>query len=424
MNRLTRGLAFAAAIAALALGAGDARAQNTTTTVKPDGTVETKTVAVEVTGGPRLEIYGFAQADMGYDFKQTNPDWYDVLRTTKLPSYANQFGEDGTTWASVRQSRLGVKGWFPSSLGEIKTIFEFELFGTGVDAGQTTFRLRHAWGEVGQFGAGQTWSPFMDPDVFPNSLEYWGPPGMAFFRNVQIRWMPMQGDNELFIALERPGASGDGGNYADRVELQGVKIRTQYPDISAHYKTKGKWGHVQLAGIVRFIKWDDNNADQYDLSGSTTGWGLNLSTNLNLGDSSVIRASALYGEGVENYMNDAPIDIGIQNNFGDKTKPIVGKALPVLGLVAFLDHSWNKQFSTAIGWSYIQIDNTDGQTPSDFKDGNYALANVLYYPVPGVMAGAEFQYGKRRNFTDGFSSDDYRIQFSFKYNFSYKLGGK
>ena len=40
------------------------------------------------------------------------------------------------------------------------------------------------------------------------------------------------------------------------------------------------------------------------------------------------------------------------------------------------------------------------------------------------MTGAEFQYGKRRNFTDGFSSDDYRIQFSFKYNFSYKLGGK
>ena len=30
---------------------------------------------------------------------------------------------------------------------------------------------------VGQFGAGQTGSPFMDSDVFPNSLEYWGPNG-------------------------------------------------------------------------------------------------------------------------------------------------------------------------------------------------------------------------------------------------------
>jgi len=37
-------------------------------------------------------------------------------------------------------------------------VFEFELFGTGVDEGQTTFRLRHAYGEFGHFLAGQTWS--------------------------------------------------------------------------------------------------------------------------------------------------------------------------------------------------------------------------------------------------------------------------
>ena len=36
----------------------------------------------------------------------------------------------------------------------------------------------------------------MDPDVFPNSLEYWGPTGMVFFRNVQVRWMPTQGRHE------------------------------------------------------------------------------------------------------------------------------------------------------------------------------------------------------------------------------------
>ena len=396
MKRFLRAATCAAVAAVLALGAWDARAQ--TTTVKVDRGVETKTVTIEVTGGPRLEVYGFAQLDFGYDFKQVNPDWFDVLRVTKLPSFENQFGEDGKTYAGVRQSRLGVKGWFPSAMGEIKTILEFEFFGVGVDAGQTTIRLRHAWGELGQVGAGQTWSPFMDPDVFPNQLEYWGPSGMVLFRNVQVRWMPMQGDNELFIALERPGASADGGVYADRVALQNVRIRTQYPDISAHYKTKGKWGHVQLAGILRFIKWDDLNPDQFNLAGSTTGWGLNLSTNLNVGEGSVIRASAVYGEGIQNYMNDAPIDIGIQNNFGDPRRPVVGKPLPVLGLVAFLDHNWNKQFSTCIGYSYLNIDNTDGQPSSDFHQGHYGLVNLLYYPVPGVMAGAEFQYGKRKNF--------------------------
>jgi hypothetical protein len=403
-----RATAFAAITAVLALGAGPARAQ--TDANKP--------------AGPRMEIYGFAQLDMGYDFKQVNPDWFDVLRVTKLPSYENQFGEDGRTYASVRQSRFGVKGWVPTSVGEIKTIFEFEMFGVGVDAGQTTIRLRHAWGELGQVGAGQTWSPFMDPDVFPNQLEYWGPSGMVLFRNVQVRWMPMQGENEVFLALERPGASADGGNYADRVELQNVKIRTQYPDISAHYKKSGKWGHVQLAGMLRFIKWDDLNVDAVDLSGSATGWGLNLSGIFNVTENDVIRSSVVYGEGIQNYMNDAPIDIGVKNNFGNPTKPIEGKALPVLGIVAFLDHNWNKKFSTAVGYSYLNIDNTDGQKASDFQQGHYGLVNLLYYPVSGVMAGAEFQYGKRKNFSDGFSVDDYRVQFSFKYNFSWMLGGK
>ena len=130
--------------------------------------------------------------DIGHDFKQIHPNWFDTLRVTKLPSFENEFGEDHSTFAGVRQSRLGVRSSTPTALGELKTIFEFELFGTGVDAGQTTFRLRHAWGELGAFGAGQTWSPFMDPDVFPNSLEYWGPTGIPFFRNVQLRWTPIQ----------------------------------------------------------------------------------------------------------------------------------------------------------------------------------------------------------------------------------------
>ena len=92
--------------------------------------------------------------DMGYEAGQTDPNWFDVLRPTKLPAYPNEYGEDGHYFAGVRQSRLGVKGFIPTDVGEVKTIFEFELFGNGVDAGQTTFRLRHAWGELGQIGAG------------------------------------------------------------------------------------------------------------------------------------------------------------------------------------------------------------------------------------------------------------------------------
>ncbi len=374
-----------------------------------------------------VDLYGFAMLDMGYDSGQVDPNWFDVLRPTKLPYYENQFGKDGNFYSGVRQSRFGVKAFIPTSAGEVKTIFEFELFGTGVDAGQTTFRLRHAWGEWGEIGAGQTWSPFMDPDVFPNSIEYWGPPGMVFFRNVQLRWTPMAGADEFMVALERPGASGDEGKYDDILEPGRLRGRFPYPDLSAHYRATRPWGHVQIAGILREIKWDDMNPGVHDLSGSAVGWGANLSTNLKFGDD-VVRASAVYGEGIENYMNDATVDGGLTNNPDDPVD-----LLPVYGFVAFLDHSWSKELATSIGYSRIQINNSDAQTDDAFHIGQYALVNLLYSPSPNVMMGPELQWGRRENKVDGGmdlsgntvkSKNDFRVQFSAKYSFKTRIGGK
>jgi outer membrane DcaP-like protein len=370
-----------------------------------------------------FEIYGFAMLDIGHDFKQIDPNWSDTMRVTKLPSVEDEFGRDHSTFAGVRQSRLGVRSSTPTSLGELKTTFEFELFGTGVDEGQTTFRLRHAYGEVGAFGAGQTWSPFMDPDVFPNSLEYWGPTGMVFFRNVQVRWMPIRGDRSLTLALERPGASGDAGIYASRVELQNIKPRFPIPDFSAAYKIAQKWGYVRAAGMLRVIKWDDVLDDQFDLSGDATGWGLNVSSNVKAGSSDTLRLQVVFGEGIQNYMNDAPVDIGIVNQFQNPVTPITGEPLPIVGIVAFLDHTWNERFTSSVGYSRTDIDNTEGQAPDAYKAGQYALGNLLYTPVPNVMVGGELQWGRRENFNDGFHSDGFKLQFSFKYNFSYKVGG-
>ena len=390
----------------------------------PRAPASAETAAAQPASKPSFEIYGFAMLDIGHNFKQINPNWFDTLRVTRLPSFEDEFCCDNNTFAGVRQSRLGVRSTTPTDLGDLKTTFEFELFGTGVDEGQTTFRLRHAYGEVGQFGAGQYWSPFMDPDVFPNSLEYWGPTGMVFFRNVQVRYIALANDvHNVVVAVERPGASGDAGVYADRVELQNTRPRFPLPDFSGAYKYSQSWGYVRAAGMLRYLKWDDILDDAFDLSGDATGWGINLSTNWKPTSNDVVRVQFVFGEGIQNYMNDSPVDVGIENNFTDPVTPIVGKPLPITGLVAFLDHNWNAKFSSTVGYSRQDIDNTHGQAPNAFKSGQYALGNLLYTPVPNVMLGAEFQWGRRENFSDDFSSDGVKLQFSFKYNFSYKLGG-
>ncbi len=382
---------------------------------EPAGAREPKT-------GARLQVYGFAALNLIEDLDQMNPDWYDMERTTKLPAFSHEFGENGNFWASVRQSRFGVRSWLPTGLGEVRTEFEFDLVGVGADAGETTFHLRQAWGELGSFLAGQTYSVFMDFGVFPRSLEYWGPAGMVFYRNIQLRWTPIEGEKRLLFALEQPGARGDSGEFADRIELQNVKGHFPYPDFTAQYHYGESWGHVQLAGIVRYIGWTDTLVDAYNLSGHTIGWGLNLSSVVKLGQTGNLRLEASYGKGIETYMRDAPVDVGAQENPGDPAQPVVGKPLPVFGMVAFYDFLWSDCLSSAIGYSRVDVQNTDGQLPAAYKSGQYALANVIFSPVKNVTTGLELQWGRRQNFSDGFGVNDFRIQFQAKYNFSFDLG--
>jgi hypothetical protein len=365
-----------------------------------------------------IDFYGFVMTDTGYNFGSINPDWFDVERPTQLPAFAGEYGANGNAYFGVRQTRFGVKTSTPTPLGDLKTIFEFELFGTGVDAGQTTFRLRHAYGELGPFGAGQTWSPFMDIDVFPNSLEYWGPNGMVLFRNVQVRWMPIQGTSNVVVALERPGGSADGGVYADRIELQNIVSQFKWPDLSGHARLARNWGYVQVAGILRKVAWNDTNPALPNLSGSAIGWGLNLTSNIYFAKKDVGRFEFVYGKAIENYMNDAPVDIGVATNFSNPAVPVKGVALPVLGVVSFLDHTWSERFSTSIGYSFLNISNSDAMTPASFHQGDYALVNLLFHPVKQVTVGGEFQFGRRVNFADGFNVNDYKLQFSFRYDWS------
>jgi len=371
-----------------------------------------------------IEFYGFAMTDFGYNFNQINPAYYDAMRPTRLPAYENEFGTDGNVYFSARQTRFGVKAESETKFGKLTTVFDFDLFGVGADQGLTTIRLRHAYGQLGHFGAGQTESAFMDLSVFPNTLEYWGPCGMLFYRNVQFRWIPIIGPTELVFALEMPGASADAGMYSDRNELSGIRGRFPLPDLSGHYRyANEKFGYVQLGGMLRSIQWEDQSADTIDLSGKAIGYGISISAGINIGEIVVLHLQGIYGAGVENYFNDAPVDIGIENNFDDPVQPIVGVALPNVGLVGFVDLNWSSKFTSSIGYSTTIITNSDGQAPDAFHQGQYFSANLIYYPVDNVLIGTELQYIQRDNYSDGFSSSATKINFSLKYNFSKRFYG-
>lgn len=376
--------------------------------------------------GPSFEVYGFAQLDYVQDFKRVNPDWDATLRPSKIPTIDGLYGDDGQSVISVRQSRLGVRARQPIAGDDLFVRFEFDLYGVGDDAGQTTFRLRHAYGEWGPILAGQTNSVFMDGDSFPNTIDYWGPNGMVFLRNPQIRFTYKTGPHQFAIAVEQPSNDIDPGNIRliDSDVASGLQGDEELPDLTAHWRYDDSWGHVQVAGILRRVGFETAGTPNNEPSDSKTGWGVNLTSNIKLLDKDVLHLAAVYGEGIASYMNDGGVDLAPEANStgappGSGLPPISlrGDVVPLFGVVFYYDHYWNDQFSSSIGYSRTQVDNTNFQEATAFQTAQYASVNLLYTPSDKIMMGGEFLWGTRED-KDGEEGEDYRLQVSFKYAFS------
>lgn len=367
-----------------------------------------------------LEVHGFVMLDGGYNFNSMDPEWFDVMRPTKLPSVAGQFPNAGNVYFSIRQTRLGFRSSSVTSVGELKTNFDFDLFGFGEDAGQTTFHVINAFAEWKKILVGQTASVFMDTDVVPVTLDYWGPCSRTFNFNIQVRYTVIQNQkHRLLVALERPNAKADGGSYRPQLDLENVDPKFIIPNLVTHYRRMATWGHIQAGGLLRLLKWADlSGAHPYDLTGQDVGWGVNVSALVRTGKILVIKSQAVYGEGAQSYFADAPPDVGLQSNYDDPLRPLEGKALPIYGIYFFTEWRLTSNLSGTIGYATQEVANTDMQDASAFRKGQYALINVRYYPVDRVQVGFEYQFGRRDNFADDLLSTGNKIQLSLKVNFS------
>jgi hypothetical protein len=279
---------------------------------------------------------------------------------------------------------------------------------------------------MGQFGAGQTWSPFMDPDVFPNSIEYWGPNGMVFFRNVQLRWMPLKGEHAVTLALERPGASGDQGVISGRVELAGIESRFQFPDLSAAVPVERGVGAPPGGGdpaqhqVGRHAR--EHAGPCVRPLGKRVGLGHQRQHEREVPQGHPARVDRVRRRHRKLHERRARR----RRRGAEPRKPPRHRrqGAPVLGLVAFYDRTWSDKWTSTFGYSRVEIDNSDLQAADEFKTGQYALANALYHPLPFVMFGPEVQWGQRENNSDGWTANDYRVQFSVKCNFGKTWGAQ
>jgi hypothetical protein len=123
--------------------------------------------------------------------------------------------------------------------------------------------------------------------------------------------------------------------------------------------------------------------------------------------------SAVGGKGIANYMNDGGNDIAFS---GSNVNNVDVEAIPLWGLMGYLQHTWSPEYVSSIGYGTTRVSNEDLQPGDAFNRGDYASVNLLYTPAKNLMFGSELLHGFRKD-NDGETGYDTRVQFSAKYIF-------
>ena len=350
-----------------------------------------------------LQVGGFAQLDIIADNHQIGSQNSFVV--SSIPTVNEGAGQ---TNFSVKQTRLFLKTETPTSWGPFVTYVEGDFFSSD----DTNFRLRHAWGQIGdkhQWLAGQTWTTFMDASVYPAIFDYQGPSSMVQVRQPLLRYTEVCSDElQWQLAIEDPNPD------ISHAANQNGTSTAQWPDVAGNVRWSPKFGHLQLAGILRELQFDPATGHR----STAVGWGLNFTGAVNVlrpiapGKQDNIVFQLAGGEGIANYIND-PMGLGLDafvKSNGDLEA--IGSAG---GYVAY-QHYWAVKWASTVGYGYQHMYPVAGQNGSAYKGGHYAVANIMYYPTDRIWVGIEALYGVRQN-VDGSSGNDGRLSFSVQYRF-------
>lgn len=352
----------------------------------------------------QIEFTGRIWVTTDYNFQSSDPNWFEMSRPSKILNDAGlPFNANGNYSIGVRPSRFGISIHQPTEKGPIKAQFDIDFVGGGSNVGQTFFRIFNAYAEWKRVTIGQRNSIFMDGSVVPNTVEFFGPNGMVLLRNIQISYKAIEtAKQELAFGLENPSATSDLGQYGTDFEfanrLNNVRFIRKAPAFTAHYRRNFTKGHFQISGVAKHVAWDDGDKTAtQNLSGYDWGYGVNLSGAYKITPQIRLLGAFITGKGIQNFLNDGTADIGVRRNYTNMFKPIVGKAIPFTSFMAYTEIDWNKQWSSAFGYSAIYNQTFETQLSTAFRSGGYATVNALYTPIKQVTLGLEYQYADRQN---------------------------
>ncbi|WP_156933684.1 DcaP family trimeric outer membrane transporter [Paracoccus sp. J39] len=337
--------------------------------------------------GVKLTFYGFTKLDVISDNN------YDLGNTTGGMAGVNATSlKDRSTGAHAYESRLGVKGSVDTDIGPLKFNIEGDFYG----GGGGTFRLRHAYGEVGPLLAGQTWTNWVPAEGGPGAVQdFNGPAGGSYYRTPQVRFTYKPNENWRFsAAIEEDVAPGSASNLA----LTGF----------AGYST----GRLKLGMGVMSRSLETAGND------SVRGLGYAIGADFEAWEGGKLQLQYLGGKGIATALSNsafAGLEVGAAGKYAFDIDAN-GDAIKVNTMKAGVTQKLGEKSDISVAYSFQRYDDYAGADASYTKKLSSAYLTYRYFPTKPLMLAAEVAWGEREQF-DGTSFDNTRLQGVVKFTF-------
>ncbi len=347
-----------------------------------------------------LRLDGSARTDFIYDLK--TPALTDSFIPSSIP-IPSQSGP-GNFIASIRGSRVMADFRIPvGERGAARTFIQLDFFGAN---GATAPRLRHFYAQLDNVLVGQTFTNFMDPDAFADTLDTQGANSAVSVRIPQGRYsFGLGGGASGYVSVEVPSSS-----ITFSVAGTPATPTTPAPDGTFKFRNEWKRGHIQLASVFRDLGVQLPNG----VHESVFGWGVNATGGVEVLGRDNIVLGAAYGHGIARYVGDtAPLGLDAapisQTNLSLR-------ALPLFATYGSYQHYWSPAVRSNATVGFVQVQNTAFQTASTYHQSIYSSFNLIWNPVGSLDLGAEFLYGRVQE-KSGAAATDPRVQVTGRYTF-------
>ena len=310
----------------------------------------------------------------------------------------------------ARETRLFAKTSTPTSWGDLTAYVEGDFYGADGNESVTNsngLRVRHAYGTLGNFLGGQTWTNFMYVPALPETLDFGGPVGQIFARQAQVRWTQAQdasallGAGQWSAALENPESvvtvPGGASFRADD---------DRFPDLTGQGVFNTPRGKIAVSAVARNIRADSKTPGVVDQA-----WGaaVNVAGILPTVGRDDVRFLLAAGNAIGRYSNGFFPD-GIVSADGQIHLP------RQWGWYAAYRHFWTDSLRSNVILSGAGESNPAGSPGSTNKSTQSAHVNLIWTPVANTDVGVEYIYANRET-EDGLKGHLNRLQASAKYTF-------